>query len=111
MTSQLPVGRDMVRCDCHIGVSDDVQASVVIATRSVLDSCSFTSSLTLLYNSGTHLLVKCCRDGLVYRGSNVFIMSRKPSFSTSEYGLMSLTMNQVIETVFGKNSLPSYLNR
>ena len=36
---------------------------------------------------------------MVYRGSDVFIMSRKPSFSTTEYGLMSLTVNQVFEAV------------
>ena len=31
--------------------------------------------------------------------SNVFIMSRKLSLSTTEYGLMSLTVNRVIEAV------------
>ena len=55
----------------------DVQASAVIATQSAFDSSCLTSFFALLYNSGTHFLVKCCLLGILYLGSNVFNMSRK----------------------------------
>ena len=80
-------------------VATDVHASHVIATLPASIKVSKTFDLVSLYSVGSAVSVKYRREGILYFGSSVRTMPRKPSFSTTEYGLKSIAINLAMDLV------------
>lgn len=85
-------------------VATDVHVSHVIANLSASIKVSKTFDLVSLYSVGLAVSVKYRREGIVYVSSSVCTMPRKPSFSSTEYGLKSIAINLAMDLIFDLNS-------